>query len=482
MVLRGLRQRGISVPMRLEFRANPNLPRLAWAVQVHAGSDVAVVHHGPRVETWARGFVEGAWDARFADRGFDRAAVLAGSGGRLAGAGLRLATPTHLYERLQSLRVGDELLVSNSLAFLLALSGDRLDPDHPHYYLDLLGHHRSGIRDPHKRLRLAAGRFVDLHDACNLDVGADLDLQRREKPWGSPPESCDDYIALLEETVGRVVDNADDSHRRWRYRPVAMVSQGYDSTAVAALARKAGCREAATFLCSDSEDGYVDDRGDAVATALDFARLEVYERNDAPLCADFREEEFYLEPWGVDRGMAVMAAQLEGALLLSGRSAEPVWTRGLPRRWGLPDLQHRLNITPGCALGELRLRTGFLHFAPATIALVHAPVIHAWHASRELRPWSIGGDYDKPIARRIAEEAGVPRELFGWRKKGGPERLDSDEADPWPPWVRGRMLHAALRRVLGHRRTHPRWRLGSFEIQRGAERMIERYRAAIDRT
>ena len=33
-----------------------------------------------------------------------------------------------------------------------------------------------------------------------------------------------------------------------------------------------------------------------------------------------------------------------------------------------------------------------------------------------MTPWCIGTDYDRPIARRIAEEAGVPREWFGQNK------------------------------------------------------------------
>jgi hypothetical protein len=34
-----------------------------------------------------------------------------------------------------------------------------------------------------------------------------------------------------------------------------------------------------------------------------------------------------------------------------------------------------------------------------------------------MSPWDIGGDYTKPIARRIIESAGVPREAFGTEKK-----------------------------------------------------------------
>src|SRR5438067_688694 len=34
-----------------------------------------------------------------------------------------------------------------------------------------------------------------------------------------------------------------------------------------------------------------------------------------------------------------------------------------------------------------------------------------------MAPWRLGSDYDRPIPRRILEEAGIPRQLFGTRKK-----------------------------------------------------------------
>jgi hypothetical protein len=467
--------------VRFEFLAVPALPRLAWGACIRAGDPVVRVLHGPWVETHGDAFVEGAWDAPFSGWDFDRSADLAGSGGKVTPHGVRFATPANMYDRLHSVRAGAALFVSNSLAFTLALSGDRLDPAHRHYYLDLLDFYRCGIRVKTKRLRLAGNRSLALHDCCNLEVTPDGGVTRVEKPWEPPPASYTDYVALLTDTLGRMIANAGDGGRRWRYRPLAMISQGYDSTAVAALARSVGCREAVTFLRSDSGRGYVDDSGEAIARCLGLT-VTTYERNDSLRLPGFREEEFYLEPWGVDRTMAVMEDQLVGALLLSGRSAEVVWSRGGARHWGLRDFQHPVNRTPGCALGELRLRTGFLHFAPATIAAaVHAPRIHGWNEAPEMRPWSIGGDYDKPIARRILEEAGVPRHLFGQEKKGGPDvpaiprtwlerRVDRLNQSP--------RIRALIFRTLGNR-FHPRWQSGSFELQQGAERMIERYAEAI---
>lgn len=436
--------------------------------------------HGSWLEIGDGSFVEGAWDGPFADAGFDRSPVLAGSGGKFTPTGVLFATPANLYERLQSVRVDGEILISNSLAFLLAMSGDRLDPEHRHYYLDFLDLYRCGIREKAKRLRLVGGRAVDLHDCCNVEIALDGTVTRREKPWGPPPPAYADYEALLLQTLTRMIDNAADGARRHRYRPLAMVSQGYDSTAVAALARRAGCREAVTFLRSDSRDGYADDGGEAIGRVLGL-EVTAYERDDHASMPDFRPEEFYQEPWGVDRAMTVMGPQLAGALLLSGRSGETVWSRGSPTRWGLADLRHPLDIIPGCALGEFRMRIGFLHFAPATIAAIHAPMIHPWNATAEMQPWSVGGAYDKPIARRLAETAGVPRALFGQIKKGGLRR-----SQKVPPTLVQRLTRerprtrALVLRLFGNR-FHPKWKAGSLEIQASVERMTERYRSALAR-
>jgi hypothetical protein len=45
-----------------------------------------------------------------------------------------------------------------------------------------------------------------------------------------------------------------------------------------------------------------------------------------------------------------------------------------------------------------------------------------------MRPWSSGKDYDKPIARRLAEEAGVPRDAFGQIKR----KTVLSTPFPWP--------------------------------------------------
>jgi hypothetical protein len=53
---------------------------------------------------------------------------------------------------------------------------------------------------------------------------------------------------------------------------------------------------------------------------------------------------------------------------------------------------------------------------PAIAARRDAEII-AIGRTPEMTPFSIGGDYDRPICRRILEEAGVSRALFGQKKQ-----------------------------------------------------------------
>lgn len=58
-----------------------------------------------------------------------------------------------------------------------------------------------------------------------------------------------------------------------------------------------------------------------------------------------------------------------------------------------------------------------MHLPPAYFGWRRAGRLLAISKSEEMAPWSLFTDYDRPIARRIVEEAGVPRAWFGQAKK-----------------------------------------------------------------
>src|SRR4029079_213327 len=65
-----------------------------------------------------------------------------------------------------------------------------------------------------------------------------------------------------------------------------------------------------------------------------------------------------------------------------------------------------------------RTRVGFLHLAVPSIGYSEFISIQKIANSEEMRPWQLQRNhYDRPIPRRIVEEAGVASELFGQRKK-----------------------------------------------------------------
>jgi len=394
--------------LRFEFVACPTLPRLGWCAQLREGGAVARVYHGPWVETCDGWFVEGAWTGDFERGALDDARFNVGTGGVLRADRAVFCSPSDLIERLYSVRVGSELYLSNSLVFLLAMTEDEPDPVFPFYYHAMRAHFMDGIHRKRKTIPTRSGRRVALHDHCQVAVGPDLRVERIEKPAFPRPASYGDYVGLLEGVLAEVLENAASPQRRHaRYTGLATVSGGYDSNALAVLLAKLGVREALTFF--DRAPGR--DSGAEVARRLGLTVHE-YDRYGFQTRPGLDESEFFAGARGSDVVLAVCEEPLVGKLLVIGRHGDVVF--GMSPRKRLPDLQTlRDFVTSGTTMIEFRLRVGFLNFNPLYTAALHVSALHEISRSEEMKPWRVGGAYDRPIPRRILEEAGIPRGLFG---------------------------------------------------------------------
>lgn len=507
-----------------EYEAQAALPPLAWCARLGAGGPVRVLH-GAGVEGRPEGFVEGAWDGPFDAFDFDRAETLAGTGARRRQGATVFAAPFHPLERLFVLRADDDdVLVSNSLVFLLVAAGDGLDLGYPDYFFDLVGSVRAGIGRP-EHLPTAAGRAVEMFRCCNLVVDDGGRLRREPKPLSPPPHSYADYFAHLDRTTRVLAANAGAAERRRRYRMVAACSRGYDSTAAAALASRAGCREGVTFARGAAPVGNPltamgqeigDDSGAEALRALGMSVRE-YQRHELGRLRGFPTAEFYLNnPAALtDAMMQLMDDVLPRSLFVSGRHGERYW--GPTRRSRRRDMREVDDChLSGHGLGELRLRLGFLHYPAPYVGALHGPALYRITHSAEMRPWKLGtGLYDRPIARRIAEEAGVPRAAFGHRKLGTgvgtPRELNAESerdfqaflAAEVPPavlarldrrplaarlashrrlaFVRARWSHlplaASFLDLIGSDRFHMLWRSARlYQFHWGYSKLVERYR------
>ncbi len=396
--------------MEFQFEPIETLPRLAWCARIKREEDRVVVRHGPWVETRPTFFCEGAWNGEFAEGRPDLATVFMGSAGVLQDDQILFASPTHCLEKLFVLRNADEVLVSNSLAFVLAEAGDGCDPTYPNYVYDLLDFNAKGLHCHHSTLPTARGEKAHLYKRCNLLVTRGLGVEIVTKPPGSAPQGYDHYLETLRICVKDTTDNALSSLRKRTYSPVATVSSGYDSTACAVLAREVGCKKAVTLPTANLSRGDShDDSGSRAAGALGLLVTErdwhAFEHKDG-----FPEAEFCACGNGQDINLLAMEDEFSGRMVFTGCRGDYVWERlGYEFPWW--------SMT-SYGVTEFRLRVGYIHMCAASIGEVFSRAIHEISQLDEMRIWSICEDYDRPIPRRIAEEAGVPRSYFGQIKKG----------------------------------------------------------------
>ena len=396
--------------MDLIFKRLDALPRLAWCAEVTRGSARAEVLHGPWVETRGRFFCEGAWSGDFAAGGFERS-MLAGTAGKATPQGLLLATPNNTLERIYLVRIGDSVLASNSLAFLLAQSDDDVDPRRLAYSSDLASI-VDGLQKHVRSIPTLRGRRVRLFYHCNLRISSDLDVIEEPKPAVRDFSTFADYKEFLQQTVAEIVANAGDTRRRMiQFPPIATISSGHDSPAVAVLARDAGCSEALTFQrarpSSDRSDAQ-DDSGAEIAARLGMD-ITCFERADylkTPGLTDAENEGFPLV-------FAAWQEKIAGRLLLTGYHGDKVWDRNA--FFVRPDIVR--GDYSGNTFAEFRLRVGFIHLPVPYLGCTSLKSIYRISNSAEMRPWTLMTRYDRPIPRRLIEEAGIPRDLFGRAKK-----------------------------------------------------------------
>jgi hypothetical protein len=411
--------------MRFRYQPVETLPPLAWCARLSQGEAEILVIHGSGVVTRPEGFVEGVWDAPWEAFNFDEAATLAGSGGKIRGDGVIFCAASDKFSWLQSLRAGDVLWLSNSLVFLLVQAGDEPDRAYPWYLFDFVRAHRWGLRKPVSTIRTRQGRRVGLHRFCNLAVDAGLDIQREEKARPPRPLDFASHTHTMRDTLRRLFENGGDPARPAPFRPVSTLSRGYDSPAVSVLAAQAGCREAVcivnTYQGRESAASYSvlgEDNGTEIGVRLGMTVHEI-KRDDFTRLPGTPEAEFCIGGgMGSSATFAPLAGVLAGAILLLGFSGDAVWS--VDPACNLPDLlaPDILAIT-GEAFNEFRLRVGCVTYSVPQIGGLHREDVFRISHSAEMKPWWVEGDYNRPIPRRIIEEAGVPRGTFAMHKTAG---------------------------------------------------------------
>ncbi len=433
----------------LTTRRVTGLPPLAWAATVRAGPVVDLVL-GDLVETRDASFIAGAWDGPFSALEFLTAPTMMGTAGCVTVDEAMFCSATHLLELLYSVRVDDAVVVSNSLPLLFARTGDGPDLRYRRYRQDFVQLWWDGSAGVPARLPTRKGREVLVHGHANVAIDRDLSLRTTEKRVPPTPDDYGEYRSILSTTVHRLVENATDGSRRRSLRPVVTLSSGYDSTVGAVLGAEAGIRDAMTLVRGGSRA----DSGEAVGELLGL-RVSVSSFDRWRDLSPAPEIEFVASVSGPSHvPLAALEDQWRGSLVLVGSLGDATWEAGESQLGHVPLSQPHGVIFPTRSMHDFALRAGIVFLHVPAIAGVHAKRIADISDSPEMRPWSTDAGYNRPIPRRIIEEAGVPRGSFARSKIAGASTQQgltlgpSASADFDAFWTMARRSQTRARRLL----------------------------------
>ena len=240
----------------------------------------------------------------------------------------------------------------------------------------------------------------------------------RAKP--RPAEGFSDFASyhdFLQRSFTALVANAADPSRGQGLRLLGTLSSGYDANAATALAAEAGCGEA---ICFETTGSGQPDSGVPVAKDLGIEPI-VVERDSwrtQPQLPGGTEAPFLAAGAGSGLiGFHAAQEHLMGALLVTGFYGDSIWNP----EWSQlgPDIVRK--DASGLGFCEYRLHAGFANCAPAFWAAREVADVVAISRSDEMEPWTLRQGYDRPVPRRIAEEAGAPRRAFGNAKRAVPK-------------------------------------------------------------
>jgi hypothetical protein len=229
------------------------------------------------------------------------------------------------------------------------------------------------------------------------------------KPFPPTFSTFESYRQYLQSVCTMIARNAASVERSNRYRLLASISSGYDSAACATVAREVGCSEAITFRTAR---GGLSDQGTGVGQMLGLQITTVERLGTTEGCEGFEAEFLSTGMQGEDFPFVALRDILPGRVFVTGFHGGEVWNRHVK-----PSEVIKSRDLSGSSLREFRLSRDFIHLPmPFVGALQHADIARISN-SPEMRPYCVGGRYDRPIPRRIVEDAGVPREMFGQSKK-----------------------------------------------------------------
>jgi len=400
--------------MKLRYHLNEYWPDLAWLADCRQGADIVEIFYGAGVETTDDWFCEAVWDDPFDDGHFDRTDLVFGSGCRIRDQYIEFVSSGSTVDRLQALTSGDRVRVSNSLVCLMSDSGAEFKSTDFDYF-GWFGSVTAGLDGYNRTLATTEGD-VSVVYYNNFRWDGQVLVESPKPTIVRDFGSYESYGGFLVHSFQRIAANMQADTRHRKYQWMGTLSSGYDTSTVSTIARSAGLKEAITFTTGR---GGGDDSGEKTAQSLGLKSI-LLNRNgwrslpfpEVPfLVGDSKGEEVYFSS-AVDL--------LKNRVLLTGVAGSLVWDK----EWEETSTKLARSDRSGLSLTEFRLSGAFLHLPAPYMGAHQADDIRRLSNLDEMAPWDISGDYNRPLCRRIVEEAGVPRSHFGVKKRAASVLFD----------------------------------------------------------
>lgn len=419
------------VPVK-SFSVTPraDIPPLAWLCEIN-GANYAL-NVGSGVEYGSRHIVEGAWPGKYEDLDFGASDHFYGTGAFLDKNDVCVFTPPrHCVDYLYALRDDDRGIsyVSNSFCFIFQRMGLDL---HGSFFqafkraLNPTTNRASGVGADRGSPIIARDGHFSIYRLMYHNFSLDNDGRPNYLPRLPAKlniHNFDDYANFLRQTTTALIANGASPVRKNPRQPVTMLSTGYDSTAVSSVCAQCGVREAVTL---NVVIGKHNDCGADIAKKLGLvchsaasplgARVPTLTARLENLGEPFLE---FFATAGIGDNMAFMEMEkfIRDKMVFSGLYGDGCWSRegnGAGLAHHLPYMKSR---------NEFRLRSAYWLVPMPAFGAYFPYVLKRAARSPGMEKFSVHGNYDRPIARRLAEEAGVPREMFGQAKAANNPRI-----------------------------------------------------------
>lgn len=360
--------------------------------------------------------------------------------------GIKIFTPTHLQESVFAIRVGNKLYVSNSLTFALVSSKSELQTSYKQYTFDM-GSILYGLTSKIVKMSpLANGRYLRYIRCCIAEIDDELNIHESIRHTGLSFRDFNDYKGKVLEILKAIKENATDTMRKVPYGMIGTISRGYDAPSACVFAKEIGCDEVFTFVDKPDDDGT------EVARCLGYKIIHRVNSQKYINNENFLEAEAMASGEG---GATFIAFEdlYKGKLLFIGNRGDSVYER----------LHKNANNYFDFHVGNSLSQTSLIQYENMlknNSITISIPLIggDSWldleriSNSDEMKKYSLGDNYDRPIARRLLEDVGVRREMFGQRKFGAGISYSLDTLSR----IRKKMSRKSYTDLLTYKRNFPK--------------------------